>query len=199
MSHACLSFSFSWFQLIGGDQQRGCQLKCLLGVEPKALIGQTQTLSSILWSRPKASFGSLFTVAVNVPGWCSGALSRYQPKFVLAIIEELAKCRYDGEGIRSWVEGENRRPSERTPGWCSGSEPLPVKIRVESVSVAVAIVAKAVIVACSNFARIRVRVATGRPVVAGRAVGIAAPVGLHVGAVLSVVSRNMDLGHGSDD
>ena len=43
MSHACLSFSFSWFQLIGGDQQRGCQLKCLLGVEPKALIGQTQT------------------------------------------------------------------------------------------------------------------------------------------------------------
>jgi hypothetical protein len=24
-------------------------------------------------------------------------------------------------------------------------------------------------------------------------------VGLHVGAVLSVVSRNMDLGHGSDD
>ena len=152
MSHACLSFSFSWFQLIGGDQQRGCQLKCLLGVEPKALIGQTQT--------PKLD-------------------SVVAPKGVLRVV--VYGC---GECPRL-VFGR--------------SEPLPVKIRVESVSVAVAIVAKAVIVACSNFARIRVRVATGRPVVAGRAVGIAAPVGLHVGTVLSIVSRNMDLGHGSDD
>ena len=44
---------------------------------------------------------------------------------------------------------------------------------------------KAVIVACSDFGRIRVHVVTGGPVVAGRAVGIAAPVGLHVGAILS--------------
>src|SRR5258705_12547541 len=115
MFHACLSFSFSWFQLIGGN----CQLKCLLGVEPKALIVQTQT--------PKLD-------------------SVVAPKGVLRVV--VYGC---GECPRL-VFGR--------------SESLPVKIRVESVSVAVAIVAKAVIVACSNFARIRVGVATGRPVVA---------------------------------
>jgi hypothetical protein len=84
MSHACLLFSFSWFQLIGGDQQRGCQLKCLLGVEPKALIGQTQILKLDSVVAPKG----VLRLVVYVCGECPlspvgvpAALSRYQSRF----------------------------------------------------------------------------------------------------------------------
>jgi hypothetical protein len=53
--------------------------------------------------------------------------------------------------------------------------------------------------ACAWDAGVWVHIATGRPVVVGGAVGIAAIVGLHVGAVPSVVAPDVGLGQGSGD
>ena len=57
----------------------------------------------------------------------------------------------------------------------------------------IAIMANAIITARSNLACVRIHVATRGPIVASRVTGRAAPVWLHVGAVLAVVSVDTDL------